>query len=64
MKMQDKDEESTIPERYKDLEIENEVRNVRGLSLRCLGVREERICRERSKGMSEKSRWLLFIKIS
>jgi len=31
------------------------VRNVKGLSLRCLKVREERICRERSKEISEKS---------
>ena len=39
--------------------VEDQVRNVRGLR-----VREERICRERLKEMSEKSRWLLFIEIS
>ena len=50
--------------RNKDLETKEEVRNVRGLSLRCLGVREKKIHRERSKEMSEKSQWLLFIEIS
>ena len=50
--------------RNKDLQTKNEVRNVRGLSLRCLGVREERICRERSKVVRSEIATALYIEIS
>ena len=50
--------------RNKDLETKKEVRNVRVLSLRCLGVREERKYRERSKENGSEIARRVFIETS
>ena len=51
-----KEWERIIPDEEHLIWVEDQERNVKGLSLRCLRVREERICQERLKEMSEKSR--------